>query len=178
MRVATRSAASRFDKRLVEQEDLRIAHDGPADGDALALAARQRLGQAVKVGFELQDVGGIAHAAVDLVLAEARDAHAEGHVLVDRHVRVERVALEHHGDAALGRRDVVDQPPVDVQLAAGDFLESGDHAQQCRLAAAGRSDENDELALGDVEIDAVDHLYRAIGLADLRQLQLRPCSLP
>ena len=26
-------------ERLVEQEDLRIAHDGAADGDALALAA-------------------------------------------------------------------------------------------------------------------------------------------
>ncbi len=36
-------------QRLVEQEHLRIAHDGAADGDALALAARQRLGQAVEI---------------------------------------------------------------------------------------------------------------------------------
>ena len=44
-------------QRLVEQEHLRIAHDGAADGDALALAARQRLGQAVEIFGQLQDFG-------------------------------------------------------------------------------------------------------------------------
>ncbi len=117
-------------QRLVEEEDLRVAHDCPADRDALALSARQRLGQAGKIRLELQDGRGVAHTAVDLVLAETRNAHAEGHVLIDRHVRIERVALEHHGDAALGRRDFVDEPPVDVKLAAGDFLEPGDHPQK------------------------------------------------
>ncbi len=36
-------------QRLVEQEDLGIAHDGAADGDALALAAGKLLGQAVEI---------------------------------------------------------------------------------------------------------------------------------
>ena len=31
-------------KRLVEEEDLRIAHDGPAHGNTLALAAGKLLG--------------------------------------------------------------------------------------------------------------------------------------
>ncbi len=35
------------------------------------------------------------------------DAQAEGHVLGDRHVRIKRVVLEHHGDAALGGGHVV-----------------------------------------------------------------------
>ena len=83
------------------------------------------------------------------------DAHAEGHVVVDRHMRIERVGLEHHGDAALRGRHVVDQLAGDLQLAAGDLLEAGDRAQQRRLAAAGRADEDDELARLDVEIDAV-----------------------
>ena len=36
-------------QRLVEQEDFRVAHDGAADGDALALAARQGLGQPLEI---------------------------------------------------------------------------------------------------------------------------------
>ena len=34
-------------QRLVHQEDLRITHDGAADSDTLALAARKRLGLTV-----------------------------------------------------------------------------------------------------------------------------------
>ncbi|HYI42218.1 MAG TPA: ABC transporter ATP-binding protein, partial [Sphingomicrobium sp.] len=37
----------------------------------------------------------------DLVLRNPRVPEAEGHVIADRHVRVERVMLEHHGDVAL-----------------------------------------------------------------------------
>jgi hypothetical protein len=36
-------------QRLVEQEDLGLAHDGAADGDALALAAGKRLGLALQI---------------------------------------------------------------------------------------------------------------------------------
>jgi hypothetical protein len=46
-------------QRLVEQEDLGIAADRPADGDALTLAARERLGQTVEIRRQLQDFGGV-----------------------------------------------------------------------------------------------------------------------
>jgi hypothetical protein len=36
-------------QRLVEQEHRRLAHDGAAHGDALALAARERAGLAVEI---------------------------------------------------------------------------------------------------------------------------------
>ena len=42
-------------------------------------------------------------------------------------------------------RNVVDELAVDVELALGDLLETGDHAQGRRLAAARRTDEDDEL---------------------------------
>ena len=42
-------------QRLVEQEDLRVAHDGAADGDALALAAGKLAGLAIEQRLELQD---------------------------------------------------------------------------------------------------------------------------
>src|SRR5690606_39583282 len=46
---------------LVEQEHLGIAHDGPADGDALALPTGKRLGHAVEIGLDLQDARRLAH---------------------------------------------------------------------------------------------------------------------
>ncbi len=49
------------------------------------------------------------------------------------------------------------------------LFEPGDHAQQGRLAAAGRADEDDELAVGDVEVDSLDDLDFAVVLADAAQ---------
>ena len=72
-------------------------------------------------------------------------------------MRIERIVLEHHGDVAILRRHVVDDVAVDRDLAAGDFLEAGDHAQRRRLAAARWADQDDELVIRDVEVDA---LYR------------------
>jgi hypothetical protein len=95
-------------ERLVEQERLGLAHDGAAHGHALALAAGQLLGFALQQVLDAQDVRRLAHAGVDLRLGIAAQLQAEGHVLVDAHVRVERVVLEHHGDVAVLGRHVVD----------------------------------------------------------------------
>ena len=53
-------------QRLVHQERLRVAHDGPAHGDPLALAAGERLGLAVEELVEPEDAGRLAHPLVDL----------------------------------------------------------------------------------------------------------------
>ena len=73
-------------------------------------------------------------------------------------MRIERVILEHHGDVAIGRLELVDDAPADIDLAAGDGLKPGDHPQQRRLAAAGGADQHAELAVADVEVDALDGL--------------------
>ena len=44
-------------ERLVEQEHLRIAHDGAAHGDALALAAGELARIALEQGVEAEDLG-------------------------------------------------------------------------------------------------------------------------
>ena len=65
---------------------------------------------------------------------------------------------------------------ADADLAAGDVLEPGDHAQQGRLPAAGRADQDDELAILDVDRHAVDDLRRPEGLADVPDLDARHVS--
>ena len=46
-------------------------------------------------------------------------------------------------------------------------VESGNHTQQRRLAAAGRTDENDELAVVDAEVDVAEHIRGAVALAQM-----------
>ena len=59
-----------------------------------------------------------SHARLDLGLRHAAVAQAVGHVVVDAHMRIERVVLEHHRDVAIGGLDLVDDAAADVDLAA------------------------------------------------------------
>ena len=63
---------------------------------------------------------------------------------------IESVVLEDHGDVAVLGGHVVDQLVADVQLAVGDLLQTGDHAQGGGLTATGGADENDKLLVRDV----------------------------
>ena len=96
----------------------------------------------------------------------------KGHVLEHRHMRIERVVLEHHGDAALGGRQLVDPLAADMDAAAVQLLQPGDHPQQRGLAAARRADENREFFLLDLEVDAVDDLGVAETLDDPVQFNI------
>ena len=46
------------------------------------------------------------------------------------------------------------------------------------LAAAGGPDQHDELAVGDIEVDAVQHLRRAVALDEMLDAQRRHVSAP
>ena len=141
---------------LVHQQHLGLPDDGPADGHALALAAGEGLGLAVQVLGDVQDLGGFLDPLVDLGFVHLAQLQGEGHVLIDRHMGIQGVALEDHGDVAVLGLHVVHQLAVDVQLALADLLQAGDHPQGGGLAAAGGADQDDELLIGDVQIELLD----------------------
>ena len=97
-------------QRLVEEEDAGLAHDGPADGNPLALAAGELAGLAVQERRQMQDLGGAAYLGVDLGLAPA-ELQPEGDVAIDRHMG-RGYGLEDHGDA-LGGRLLTRRPPME-----------------------------------------------------------------
>ena len=64
-------------------------------------------------------------------------------------------------------------------VAGGDAFKPADHAQQGRLSAAGRADEDDELAGGDVQVDALDDVDRPEALAHAVQANVaHPLTAP
>ena len=63
--------------------------------------------------IELQRSGSGAHFRLDLGPACAAHPEGKAHVLRDRHVRIERVRLKDHGDAAVGGRHFVHQLATD-----------------------------------------------------------------
>jgi hypothetical protein len=159
-------------ERLVEQKHLGLAHDRAADGHALALAAAERGRPAVEHVVDAQQLGGVGHAALDVRFRRAAQAQPEGHVLVQRLVRVERVVLEHHRDVAVARRQLVHALAFDTHFAAADGLQPRDHAQQRALAAAAGAHEDDELAVADLKVDAVDHVHRPVALGHRAQFDV------
>ncbi len=165
-------------KRFVEQEDLRIAHDRPADGDTLPLAARQILRSAVEQMRQFEDMGGVLDLPLALGQWDAGNSECKAHVFGNRHMRIERVGLKHHRQAALRRIDVVGPRAVDHQIAAVDFLQAGDHAQKRGLAAAGRADEDDEFAVVHIKVDALDDFKGAVGLTGVAECEISHCWPP
>ena len=143
-------------QRLVHEEDLRLTHDGAAHGDTLALTAGERLRLAAQVLGEVEDLGGVLDLLADLGLVDAGDLQREAHVVGDGHVRVERVVLEHHGDVPVLRRQVRDVAVTDADGAGVDVLEPREHAERGGLAAAGGADEDEELAVLDLDVELVD----------------------
>ena len=165
-------------QRLVEQEHARMAHDGAAERDALALAAGQLARLALEQFADAEDVGRFLDALGDLGLFEFAHLQAERHVVVHAHVRVERVVLEHHRDVAIHRRQFVDHIAVDRDVARSDRFEPRDHPQGRGLAAARRPDEHHELLVADLQVHVFDGVYGVVELVDALEDDLSHTLLP
>ena len=161
-------------ERLVHQERLRLSHECAAHRDALALPARESLRLALQVLLDLQGLRRVPDALLDLLLRHLVEPKAEGQIVLDRHVRVERVALEDHRDVAFLRSQVVDDLVADQEVAVGDLLEACDHPQCRRLATAGRSYQDHQLAVLDPQVE-VEHRLGAVvvDLLDVVELDRR-----
>ena len=152
-------------QRLVHEEDLGLAHDGTAHGDALALAAGESLRLAVEVLGQAEDLGRLPDPLVDLVFRGARNLEGEAHVVVHAHMRVQGVVLEDHGDVAVLGLDIGDVLVPDENAPGVDVLQTGEHAQRSGLAASGGADQDEELAVGDREVQRV-HARAVIARVD------------
>ena len=162
---------------IVEEEDLRLADDCTSDRDTLALSTGEGLRLSLEQLLDVEDLCGLSDALVDLGLVELPDLQSERHVVIDGHVRIKSIVLEDHCDVPVLRGNVVDDLSVDGEGSGRDVFKTGDHSQRRGLSTAGRTDEDDELLVFDVDVDIVDRLDSAIvNLADV--LKLYCCHCP
>ena len=95
----------------------------------------------------------LARARLDLGARDALHAQPERHVAVHVAVREQRVVLEHQPEAAPVRRHAREVDAVPRHAPGGVGFQPGDRAQQRALAAAARSEDAHDLAVGDLEVD-------------------------
>ena len=133
-------------------------------------------GRRSREALEPHEPQGLVDARGDLGLRQLAHLEAEGDVLGDRHVREQRVALEHHAGIAPPRRQVRDVAPAEADRAAGRLDEAGDHAQRRRLAAAGGAEQHHELAVRDIESDVAHGADVAVALGEAIELEAAPST--
>jgi hypothetical protein len=111
------------------------------------------------------------HCAGPRGLGDAAQLERKLDVLPHTAVREQRQRLEHHAGRPPVGRDVVDAPTFEQNVARRRLFEAGEHAHHRRLARTGRPDDGEELALVDIEIDAVDGREAAEALGERFQLK-------
>src|SRR5712692_7247051 len=84
-------------------------------------------------------------------------------------MRIERIALEDHGDSALARGEPIHNLPADQDFARCGGLEAGDHAEEGGLPGARGPQEDQKFTLFRYQADVVD-CPELTFLEDLRQV--------
>ena len=119
----------------------------PADGDALALAAGELRRLALEQRLDLQELRRPVDPPLDLGAVEPLRREPELQVPAHGLGRIERVGLEHHGEAAVLGIEVGDVALADHDAAVGDLEQPGEQVEQRGLAAARRPEQHQELAV-------------------------------
>ena len=105
---------------------------------------------------ETDELEQLPYSSRALALVLAADLEAELDVLRRGHIREQRVRLEHHAHVALARRDVRDVFAVDDDATLVGPVEARHEAKRRCLAAAGRAEEREKLALAELHFDSVE----------------------
>jgi hypothetical protein len=108
------------------------------------------------VGREADALELLRDAAADLLLRDALALEPEGDVALDAQVREQRVGLEDGVGGALEGRQPGHVLAVEQDRAVGRLLEPRDHPQRGGLAAPGRAEHREELALWNVQVHLPD----------------------
>ena len=147
-------------ERLVHQHHRRIGGKRARDADALPLSAGERARKAVAISRRVHadQRQQFVHAPRHARLVPFQQARHGGDVVGDRPVRKQPDLLDDVADAAakLDAIDVHDIAPADRDGPGVGLDHPVDDPHRRRLAAAGRSDEHAQLALGNRQRQVID----------------------
>jgi hypothetical protein len=160
--VPQRSARSRIKpgRRLVEEHQLGVVDERQRDGQALPLSARQDLAARGAALPELEGIDELlGRAGAGIEAAEQVDQLCHGQL------RIERSRLEADADSRLELVGMAcDVHAEDAYLAAVRLAQTLEDLDGRGLASSVRSEQPEDLAFGDLEVDAGDGLDVAVPL--------------
>jgi hypothetical protein len=148
-------------QRFVEEEQLGSARDRTGQRDPLLLATGELGRTALHESLQRQPVTDLRRGLQPLVLRHLLDPQRVGDVVCHRHVREQRVVLEHHRHVSITGRHVGHVPAAELDPAGGRGLEAGDRTKQSRLAASGRAKQGEELPVGDLQVEIIHGAHAA-----------------
>ncbi len=147
-------------KRLVHEQDGRIAGKSACDADALALASRELAGVA---GGEFASVEAdqeehLADAVADALLGPALEARDQRYVALDGPVREQADVLNDVTDGAAEADRVPGGliAPVNEDLAGGRGQQKVDELERSGFAGTAAAEEDQGLAAGDGQVEFVE----------------------
>ena len=161
-RISVGRAAVEGAGRLVGEQEARVVHERPRDGDALLLAARQLHGAMVGAVREADAAERLQGALAAGPAVEAGIDHRQFDIAQRVHARQQVELLEDEADLAVAQArqavgiEALDRGARRGVLPAGRPVEAADEVHEGRLARARRTHDGDEIALVDVERHAVE----------------------
>src|SRR5262245_8717999 len=165
-------------ERLVHEKGLGAADDGAPERHPLAVAAGESRHGAVEQVIDPEQPRRFLHALARLLPAYPLAAQGKADVLPHIHMRIERKQLEHESDVALRGTPKGHVLAIEEDLAGSRQLESGDHPERRRLAAAGWAEKAEERAVGNGEARLLHGGEVAEHLAKLLDPYLSHRSIP
>jgi hypothetical protein len=152
--------------RLVQEQHLRVVHEGAGDHEALALPAGEEVDLVVGAVAQAQLLQERVGPAVALGGRDPEVRRVEEQVLLDGERPVRVGPLRDDGELAAGADRVGrDVHARDGGPAPGELHAGGEDADGGGLAGAVRPEEPEDLTGGDGEADPVDGVDRALGVA-------------
>ena len=163
-------------ERLVEEKHLRIHCERSCEPHPLALPAGELRRIALRQAGELDELQQLADTFPDLRTRPSPDRQPERDVVPDGHVLEGCVVLEDEAHATGLRRPACDVLAVEDDDPSIRTLETGNDAQQRRLATATRTEQGGERACRHVDGHIVERRELAEPLRDVACLDHRVSS--
>jgi hypothetical protein len=168
--------------RLIENEDVGLDSERPADGDERALGGRQRRDRRIGVEIDAHDRkrvrGGLAHAPPrHQAQGRSRIAGLNGDILCDRHPLHETEILMDEGDRQRPRRRTR-RPSRKRNLTLVGLVYAGHDLDEGRLARAILAEQGVDFSALHVEVDMIERKRRGESLDDTGHSEKRRQALP
>jgi hypothetical protein len=152
---------------LIHQENSRLTDNGSCQGNSLPLASRQLFWPSLQKRENPKQVCNLLDSTGDFSARHFANFKGVSDVLFDRHVWIERIALENHGHVPVLGRHLVNACVPNKNVTAGGFFEACQHSQGRGFSATGWPEQHQKLSGFNLQVQTIDSLKRTIMFADV-----------